>query len=93
MITIVNFKFFLITYDSLNLVIVMKIKANDYKANEVMKIIREWNTLSQQKFAKEVGRSRNSINNIENDRNRIFLNDFLDICDKFDIVVTLEKKK
>ena len=80
MITIVNFKFFLITYDSLNLVIVMK-------------IIREWTTLSQQKFAKEVGRSRNSINNIENDRNRIFLNDFLDICDKFDIVVTLEKKK
>jgi len=71
----------------------MKIQANDYKANEVMKIIREWTTLSQQKFAKEVGRSRNSINNIENDRNRIFLNDFLDICDKFDIVVTLEKKK
>jgi DNA-binding XRE family transcriptional regulator len=93
LITIVNFKFFLITYDSLNLVIVMKIQANDYKANEVMKIIREWTTLSQQKFAKEVGRSRNSINNIENDRNRIFLNDFLDICDKFDIVVTLEKKK
>lgn len=93
MITIVNFKFFLITYDSLNLVIVMKIQANDYKANEVMKIIREWTTLSQQKFAKEAGRSRNSINNIENDRNRIFLNDFLDICDKFDIVVTLEKKK
>ncbi len=83
----------MITYDSLNLVIVMKIQANDYKANEVMKIIREWTTLSQQKFAKEVGRSRNSINNIENDRNRIFLNDFLDICDKFDIVVTLEKKK
>ena len=71
----------------------MKLKANDYKANEVMKIIREWTTLSQEKFAKEVGRSRNSINNIENDRNRIFLNDFLDICDKFDIVVTLEKKK
>lgn len=71
----------------------MKIKANDYKANEVMKIIREWTTLSQEKFAKEVGRSRNSINNIENNRNRIFLNDFLDICDKFDVVVTLEKKK
>ena len=83
----------MITYDSLNLVIKMKIKANDYKAKEVMKIIREWTTLSQQKFAKEIGRSRNSINNIENDRNRIFLNDFLAICDKFDIVVTLEKKK
>ena len=70
----------------------MKIKANDYKTNEVMKIIREWTTLSQHEFAKEIGRSRNGINNIENNRNRIYLNDFLDICKKFNITVTLEKK-
>ena len=63
------------------------------KANEVMKIIREWTTLSQHEFAKKVGRSRNGINNIENNRNRIFLQDFLDICDKFNINVTLEKHK
>ena len=71
----------------------MKIKANDYKANEIMKIIRDWTTLSQHKFAEQVGRSRNGINNIENDRNRIYLNDFLDICDNFGITVTLEKHK
>lgn len=71
----------------------MKIKANDYKANEIMKIIRDWTTLSQHKFAEKIGRSRNGINNIENNRNRIFLNDFLDICDKFGITVTLEKHK
>ena len=71
----------------------MKIKANDYKANEVMKIIREWTMLSQQKFADELGRSRNGINNIENNRNKLYLNDFLKICDKFDIIVTLEKHK
>ncbi len=70
----------------------MKIKANDYKANEVMKIIREWTNLSQEKFAKELGRSRNGINNIENNRNKLYLNDFLTICDKFDITITLEKK-
>ena len=48
--------------------------------------------LSQEKFANELGRSRNGINNIEHNRNRIYLNDFLDICKKFNITVTIEKK-
>ena len=56
-----------------------------------MKIIREWTTLSQHKFAEETGRSRNGINNIENNRNRIYLNDFLDICG-IDIDIPFEKK-
>ena len=47
----------------------MKINANKYEANEIMKIIREWTNLSQEKFAKELGRSRNGINNIEHNRN------------------------
>ena len=34
----------------------------------------------------------NEINNIEHNRNRIYLNDFLDICEKFKITITLEKK-
>ena len=29
----------------------MKLNANKYEANEVMKIIREWTNLSQEKFA------------------------------------------
>ena len=70
----------------------MKLNANKYEANEVMKIIREWTNLSQEKFAKELGRSRNGINNIEHNRNRIYLNDFLDICKKFNIIVTIKKK-
>lgn len=70
----------------------LRIIANKYEANEVMKIIREWTNLSQEKFAKELGRSRNGINNIEHNRNRIYLNDFLDICEKFNITITLEKK-
>lgn len=70
----------------------MKLIASKYEASEVMRIVREWTNLSQEKFAKELGRSRNGINNIEHNRNRIYLNDFLDICKKFDINVTLEKK-
>ena len=69
----------------------MKINANKYEANEIMKIIREWTNLSQEKFAKELGRSRNGINNIEHNRNRIYLNDFLDICEKFKITMQRDK--
>lgn len=50
----------------------MKIKANNYKAGEIIKIIREWTEMSQTEFAKSIKRSRDSINNIENGRNRIF---------------------
>lgn len=71
----------------------MKISTNKYEANEIMKIIRKWTNLSQEKFAKELGRSRNGINNIEHNRNRIYLNDFLDICKKFNITVTIEKNR
>lgn len=70
----------------------MKLNANKYEPNEIVRIVREWTNLSQENFAKEIGRSRNSINNIEHKRNRIYLNDFLKICNKFNINITLEKK-
>jgi len=70
----------------------MKIKANDYTANEIIKIIREWTELSQKEFARSIGRSRDSINSIENGRNRIFLNTLLEIAKEHDITITIEKK-
>ncbi len=71
---------------------VMKIKANDYKANEIVKIIREWSELTQKDFGKTISRSRDSINNIENGRNRMFLNDFIDMCQKHNVDIIIEKK-
>ncbi len=71
----------------------MKIIANNYEANEIMKIIREWTELSQKDFAKTIGRSRDSINSIENGRNRIFLNTLLEIAKVHNIKITIEKKK
>ncbi len=70
----------------------MKIKANDYKANEVVKIIREWSELTQKEFGKTIHRSRDSINNIENGRNRMFFNDFIEMCKKHNIDIIIEKK-
>ncbi len=70
----------------------MKIVANNYKSNEIMRIIREWTELSQKDFAKSIGRSRDSINSIENGRNRVFLNTLLEIAKEHDITITIEKK-
>ena len=69
----------------------MKIKANNYKAGEIMKIIREWTEMSQTEFAKSIKRSRDSINNIENGRNRIFLDTLLEIAKIHNITITIEK--
>lgn len=39
----------------------MKTKANDYRANEIIKIIREWSGKTQEEFGKEINRTKNSI--------------------------------
>ena len=69
----------------------MKIKANNYKAGEIIKIIREWTEMSQTEFAKSIKRSRDSINNIEIGRNRIFLDTLLEIAKIHNITITIEK--
>lgn len=71
----------------------MKIIANNYSTQLILKTIREWVELNQTEFGKTINRSRDSINNIENGRNRMFLNDFIDMCNKHNIKIILEKHK
>ncbi len=70
----------------------MKIIANNYEAKEIVKMIRECTDLNQTEFGHLLNRSRDSINNIENGRNRMYLNDFIDMCKKFNIKIILEEK-
>ena len=70
----------------------MKIIANNYEAKEIVKMIRECTDLNQTEFGRLLNRSRDSINNIENGRNRMYLNDFIDMCKKFNIKITIEEK-
>ena len=69
----------------------MKIIANDYEAKDVVKIIREWTELNQKDFGKTLNRSRDSINNIENGRNRMFLNDFIKMCNTHKVKIYIIK--
>ena len=70
----------------------MKIIANEYQAKDIIRIIREWTEKNQKEFGKTFQKSRDSINNYENGRNRIYLNDFLKMCNNNKIKITLEKK-
>ena len=70
----------------------MKIIASEYQAKDIVRIVREWSEMNQTEFGKKLNRSRDSINNIENGRNRMYLNDFLEMCRINNIKITIEKK-
>ena len=70
----------------------MRIIANNYNPKDIIKIIREWTEKSQKEFGKTFNKTRDSINNYENGRNRIYLNDFLEMCKNNNIKITIERK-
>jgi len=73
--------------------IILKIKANEYKPNEIIKIIREWTGLTQQQFGKMIHRSKHTVQSMELGRNNIYLHTLLDIANQYDLMVTIEKKE
>ena len=71
----------------------MKIIANNYKNNEVFKIIREWTGLTQTELAKELGRkSRDGITKIETGENDFYFDTLMNIIKKHNMIMTIEKK-
>ena len=70
----------------------MKITANDYEANEIIKIMREWTELTQEQFGNSIHRSRSTIQSMETKRMNIYLHTFLEIAEQHGITITIEKK-
>lgn len=71
----------------------MKIIANNYKANEIIKIIREWSGKTQQEFGKELNRTKNSIQLYEYGQRNYDFEFLLEIAKKENLIITIEKKK
>lgn len=70
----------------------MKLIANDYKANEIFKIIREWTEKTQEQLSNEAGKKgRTWAKKIERGENRFYFQDFMEICNKNGIKVIIEK--
>ena len=71
----------------------MKIKANDYKTNEIIKIIREWTNLTQQQFGETIHRSKHTVQSMELGRNNVYLHTLLEIANTHGIDIIIEKKQ
>ena len=70
----------------------IKIKANDYRANEIIKIIREWSGKTQEEFGKEINRTKNSIQLYEYGQRNYDFELLLILAKKENLIITIEKK-
>ena len=70
----------------------VKIIANNYKANEVIKIIREWSGKTQEEFGKSINRTKNAIQFYEYGQRNYDFELLLQIAKKENLIITIEKK-
>ena len=68
----------------------MKKQLNKYKANEIIKIIRQNTKLTQEEFAKKINKSRHTVQSYELGRNKMSLDTFLETINKFDLKITIK---
>lgn len=71
----------------------MEIKANNYKANEILRFIRQNTNLTQKDFAKTINKSEDWEYSNECGRSRYYFNDLLDIANKHDLEIIIKDKK
>ena len=71
----------------------MEIKANNYKANDILKFIRQNANLTQEKLANLIGKSKNWVKNNEQGINRYFFEDLIKIADICDVEIIIKNKK
>lgn len=71
----------------------MEIKANKYKANEVLKFIRQNTNLTQKEFAKKINKSEDWQYSNESGRSRYFFNDIIEIANTYDLEIIIKDKE
>ena len=71
----------------------MKIVANNYRANEVFKMIRENSGKTQTEFGKLVGKRRNAIQYYEYGQRNFDFELLLEIAKKENLIITIESKR
>ena len=73
-------------------IINLKIIANDYRANEIIKIIREWSGKTQEEFGKSINRTKNAIQFYEYGQRNYDFELLLNIAKSENLIITIEKK-
>lgn len=70
----------------------MKLVANNYDANEIMRILREWTGLTQAELAEFLNKDKSTIRQYEYGKLNINFIDVLKIAKEYNITITFEKK-
>ena len=71
----------------------MEIKTNNYKANEILKFIRQNANITQEELAKKLGKSKNWVKNNEQGLNRYFFEDLIKIANICNVEIIIKEKK
>lgn len=71
----------------------MEIKANNYKANEILRFIRQNSDLTQKEFAKSINKSEDWEYSNECGRTRYYFTDLLDIAEKYNLDIIIKDKE
>ncbi len=71
----------------------MKIKANDYKANEVFRMIREYSGKTQAEFGKKINRSKTAVQYYEYGQRNFDFELLLKIAKIEGLNIIIESKK
>lgn len=71
----------------------MKIIANNYKSNEIIKMIRENSNKTQKEFGKTINRTKTAIQYYEYGQRNYDFELLLEIAKKENLIITIESKK
>ena len=71
----------------------MKLKANDYTPEEIIKIIREWCEMTQEEFSEKVDITTGTLQNYEQGRRNYTFKKLIEVSKACGIVITIEKKR
>lgn len=71
----------------------MKIIANNYRANEIFRMIRENSGKTQTEFGAMLGKTRNAIQYYEYGQRNFDFELLLEIAKKENLIITIETKK
>ena len=71
----------------------MKIILDEYEPKEIIKFIRQSTGLTQKQFGKKIGKSSDTIQSYELGRNKMSLNQFIEIAKIFNIKIQIEEGK
>lgn len=70
----------------------MELKVKDYKNGEILKIIREWDNISQEQLGNLIGKDKKTIYNYEAENFTYNMTTLRKIAEKLDLEIIIRKK-